>query len=282
VKTGVALAMAAYLVPNQVLQWWNMVTACQEFGGNPSNAINCLWGAVTTVITAAGTMYGAYTGIGRIQTWMNNNGISIGGFKRDEVDQELLDALSGIFGGDVTHLGVWDYTHLGLNGTLSTREATTPLDVFGFTSQFGANMHFSYLGNTTNGFGFKFGWGSGTTNTKVKGRAESFDQQYFSSGGIDFIINQNQEDGGKLDSYSDYWWIYDQVACLMSPGMTAAGHWFQLYDNVQEGTMAEGAVAPFRGSDHWSAISIMNNEPTPLLTNSACEKRKERSLEFKA
>jgi hypothetical protein len=262
--------MAGYWVTNQAIQWWNMVTACQDFS-NASNTINCLWGAVTTVITAAGSMYAAYVGAGRIQTWFNNNGVSIG-WKRDEVDQELLDEFSKVFGVDVAHLGVWDYSHLGLGGTLGTRDSAAPLDVFGFTTQSGADMHFSYLGNTTNGLGFKFGWGLGpNNNTKVKGRAESFDQQYFSSGGIDFIINQNTEDGGKLDTYSDYWWMYDQVACIMAPGMTAAGHWFQIYDNVQMGTIAEGAVAPFRGSDHWSAISGMNNEPTPLLTNSACE-----------
>lgn len=268
-QTGVALALAGYWVANQAIQWWNMVTACQDFTSSANNAVNCLWGAVTTVITAAGSMYSAYIGAGRISTWMNNNGISLR-WKRDEVDQDLLDALSGVFSANVTHLGVWDYKSLGLNGTLSTREATTPIDVFGFTSQSGANMHFSYLGNTTNGLGFKFGFGSGTTNTKVKGRQESFDQQYFSSGGIDFIIIENSLDGGQLDTYSDYWWIYDQVACLMAPGMTAAGHYFQLYDNVNDGTMAGGAVAPFRGSDHWSAISVMTNEPAPLLINQTC------------
>jgi hypothetical protein len=80
-------------------------------------------------------------------------------------------------------------------------------------------MHFPYLGNTTNRLEFKFGFGLGTTNTKVKGRQESFDQQYFSSGGIGFVIDLNPQDSGQLDTYySDYWWTYDQVVCLMAPG----------------------------------------------------------------
>ncbi len=48
-----------------------------------------------------------------------------------------------------------------------------------------------------------FGFGSGTTNTKVKDRKESFDYQFFTSGGIDCIINENQQDTGKLDAYAD-------------------------------------------------------------------------------
>src|ERR1700733_374193 len=113
--------MAAYWVPNQAISWWNMVPACQDFGASGTNKINCLWGALTTVITAAGSGYTAYRGYGRVSTWMNNNGISIGGFKRDVVDQELLDGLSEWFGNDVTHLGVWDYSNLNLVGTLNTR-----------------------------------------------------------------------------------------------------------------------------------------------------------------
>jgi hypothetical protein len=105
----------------------------------------------------------------------------------------------------VAHLGVWDYAPLRLNGALSARGATTTIHVFGFTSKSGTNMHFPYLGNTTNRLEFKFGFGLRTTNTKVKGRQESFDQQYFSSGGIGFVIDLNPQDSGQIDTYySDY------------------------------------------------------------------------------
>jgi hypothetical protein len=123
---------------------------------------------------------------------MDHDSISIGSCKRDRVDQELLDALPRVFGSDVAYLV--------LNRTLSVRETTTPLEVFGFTSQSGTDMYFSYLGNSTKGIAFKFGFDRATTNFKVKGRAELFDHQYFLSGGIDFIVNQNSEDGSKLDT----------------------------------------------------------------------------------
>jgi len=132
---------------------------------------------------------------------MGNNGIAFGGFKRDSlgasVDVELLDAFSSLLSMSVTHLGVFDYAELGLNGTLAQRRSTEPLDVFGFTSPDGLQMHFSFLGSMENIDGnnrtqlaFKFGLGNGTaingtSASRIKGR--SFDEQYFTSGGIDFI-----------------------------------------------------------------------------------------------
>jgi hypothetical protein len=280
---NVKLAMAGVWVTSQAMAWWNMVGACEDFSNNP-NSVNCVWGAISTVITAAVSGVGIYKGIGRVQTWMNNNGITIGGFKRDVIDQDLLDGLSSWFGSEVTHLGVWDYSSLQLSGTLSARDNTAPLDVFGMKSHSGHDLHFSYLGNSTGKATFKFGLGSGTSNTTVRGRGEVFDQQYFTSGGIDFILDPNPEDGGTLDSYSDYWYVYDQVSCIMNIGdaMTAAGHYFQMYDNLHQGTMAGGAIAPFRGSDHWSAITTMYNEPTPLLETTQCGGSNKRAVGFEA
>lgn len=118
------VAMAGYRVTNQAISWWNMVSACHDFS-DASNVINCVWGAVTTCVTAAGALWGATKGIGKIQTWANNNGITFGGFKRDTVDAELLDAFSSVLNTPVTHLGVFDYAPLGLNGTFGKRESSS-------------------------------------------------------------------------------------------------------------------------------------------------------------
>lgn len=204
--------MGAYWTANQGVAWWNMISACRDWT-TTSGTINCVWGSITTVITAAGSGYAAYIGAGKLSTWMNNNGITIGGgWKREAVDQDLLDGLFEWFGNNVTHLGVWDYSHLNLSGTLSMRNSTAPLDVFGVQSASGHPIHFSYLGNGNGKPTFKFGLGSGTsstntantTNTTLSGR-EVFDQQYFTSGGLDFILDPNPEDSGTLDTYGDYW-----------------------------------------------------------------------------
>lgn len=124
--------MAGYWATNQGISWWNMICACNDFS-DASNVINCIWGAVTTAITAAGAFWGGYQTYGRIQTWANNNAISFGGFKRDllagSVDAELLDAFSAEMLIPVTHLGVFDYAGLGLNGTFAQRRSTEPVDV---------------------------------------------------------------------------------------------------------------------------------------------------------
>lgn len=77
-----------------------------------------------------------------------------------------------------------------------------------------------------------------------------FDQQYFASGGVDFILDENPGDGGVLSTVYDYGQMNREVSRLMGGSNDAAGHYFQIYDNNHQGTLAGGAVAPFRGSDH--------------------------------
>lgn len=225
---------------------------------------------------------------------MNNNGVSFGGWKRDSIDSGLLEDLSALLDSPVEHLGAFNYAALGLNGTLGTRQSTNPVDVFGFKSPDGLSMHFSYLGSITSGLAFKFGFGPGTTSpppnstgsnstsSTIKERA-NFDQQYFTWGGIDFILSENTGDGGTLSISNDYGQIDNEVSCLMSPDMAAAGHWFQVYDANHHGTIVEGAVAPFRGDNHWSAISVMQNVPVPLASVQTCEVSKgRRAVKFDA
>ncbi|KAL3418153.1 hypothetical protein PVAG01_09868 [Phlyctema vagabunda] len=270
------VAMGAFYVTAQAVSWWNMVDACRDFS-DTSDVINCVWGAVSTVVTAAGAFYGSYKTIGRIQTWASNNGIQFGGFKRDSIESGLLlGDLSSIFSAPVSHLGSFDFAPLGLNGTLQERESKDPIDVFGFKTPHGLDMHFSFLGSMENMQGngkkqlaFKFGFGTGLVPEKDK-RA-NFNQQYFTNGGIDFILDENPGDGGVLSVTNDYGQIDHEVSCLMGSTSGATGHYFQIYDNNHRGTIAGGAVAPFRGSDHWSAITQMYNEPWPISSSATCE-----------
>lgn len=232
--------MLGYWTTNQAISWWNMVEACNDFTNSTTNGLNCVWGAITTAITASGISYGAWSGIGKISTWMTNNGISIGPWKRDtDFHKGLLKDLSEVFGSQVIHLGVHHHTHPETN-------LTTLHDVFGFNSN-GTDIHFAYLGNNTtnNRHHFKFGLGSGATAAK---RSEIFNRQYFTYGGIDFNLDPFPDglraDGG-LDPDTDYGWMFDQVSCLMASDMTAGGHWFQIYDEYHQGTLAAGTLAPF-------------------------------------
>jgi hypothetical protein len=135
----------------------------------------------------------------------------------------------------------------------------------------------SLIGKTNNTLVFKFGIGNGTAPattasgpSRVKGR-QSFNDQYYLSGGVDFTVTENPAEGNKLSTSWDWQQMLDEVSCLMKDSMSAAGHWFQVFDNNLRGTIVGGAVAPFSGTDHWSAISAMVNEPVPIGETGYCE-----------
>ncbi|KAH9215282.1 hypothetical protein DL95DRAFT_461323 [Leptodontidium sp. 2 PMI_412] len=221
-----------------------MVSACHDFS-DASNVINCIWGAVTTCVTAAGALWGATKGIGKIQTWANNNGITFGGFKRDTVDAELLDAFSSVLNTPVTHLGVFNYAPLGLNGTFGKRESVEPIDVFGFTSPEGLDMNVSFLGlmNNMGGSGkkqvaFKFGLGAGLASSWNNKRA-LFNEQYFTDGGIDFILDENPSDGAVLSTVYDYGQLNHEISCYMGESSDAAGHYFRSTTIIMRGQSLE-------------------------------------------
>jgi hypothetical protein len=263
IRLALGLGMTGYWVANQGIQWWNMYSACNDFTGSPSNAVNCVWGAVTTAITAGGTLWGFYVGAGHISNYMNNNAVTFG-WKRDSIDAPLLKELSDAFGTPVNHLGIWNYHPSTFNSTYSRQASNTTTHVFGVNLN-GTDHHFAYIGATPKGLAFRLGFGLGDSSEKtvsIKGRkAEEFNTQFFLSGGIDFYIDPNPDNYPYahlpvLNPATDYGYIFDQVSCNMKFEMSAQGHWFQLYDNVHRGTLVAGMVAPFAGKSK-SVISTM-------------------------
>jgi hypothetical protein len=224
-------------------------------------------GAISTAIAYAGTIYKDYQWTGAVIDIYNQPG-----WKREI--QPTLNSISEIFNTTVWHAGVYTPHALPNGSMLSNATATGPRHVFGFNAPFGGAMHFTYMGNhsVTGQHMFRFGFGDGlgpanrTANSTMTKR-ESYRSQYFTSGGIDYI-SQWAGEGRALNPLSDYNNVYNQIQCQMSGinvfQTTAAGSWFQLYDNVMDGTIIAGAIAPFAGGTHWSAIGQMWNVPTPV------------------
>lgn len=162
---------ALYLWPFvQTMAWWNMVAACNDFTDNASNTINCLWGAITSVITLAAAGVKAAIFVGKLTTTYFLNG------KRDihPQVQGLLDEFGAMIGHNVSYHGMWDHAQLGLNYSEVAMENEDPLHVFGLRSPDGTESHFSYLGNSTGNHIFKLGMGapvqSTSSNSTVQGR----------------------------------------------------------------------------------------------------------------
>jgi hypothetical protein len=249
------------------------------------SGVLCVYGAVATAISAAGSLWAGYKGAGTIWQTLSGNG---GFFKRDvAVADSILDELSTLFGGKVTHLGHWNYAPPSENDGPEKREAGSLRHVFGLSGN-GLDIHFAYLGNITNKHTFRIGLGPGagsknmnsTSSSTSQNRArqvnipQQFDDQFFQDGGLDINLVENPDnysyaDGG-LDANGDYQWIYTQVSCLMNDQFASVGQFFQIYDEYHKNTLAAGTVAPFLTSGGSSAIREMGDPHGGLQVNSFC------------
>jgi hypothetical protein len=68
------------------------------------------------------------------------------------------------------------------------------------------------------------------------------------------LFSTNPSDHVVLSQQNDYGQMDHEVSCYMGPSMDTVGHYYQVYDNNNHGIISSGAVAPFRGGDHWSWI----------------------------
>lgn len=78
--------------------------------------------------------------------------------------------------------------------------------------------------------------------SNITKRGEQFNEQDFTSGGIEAGFSYNQEyDGGYLSTSSDYGQIDHEVSCNFN-GLGYNGLEFQIYDNNHDGTIAAGNI----------------------------------------
>jgi hypothetical protein len=242
-----------------------------------TSGILCVYGAVATAVTAAGSLYKGYQGTGYIWHTLTGNA---GFFKRDTtVPTDILDELSVLLGGQVTHLGHWSYTPPAQTGTLGKRDEASLRHVFGLSGD-GMDIHFAYLGNITNKHTFRIGLGPGirsvnfTDPSTSRIRARQFDDQFFQNGGLDINLVQNPDNysyaQGGLDANADYDWIYTQVACLMNGQLGTVGQYFQIYDKYHKNTLAGGTIAPFNTPSRVSAIEQMGDPHGGLKVDPTC------------
>lgn len=97
--------------------------------------------------------------------------------------------------------------------------------------------------------------------------------QYFAWGGVDFMVDPNFNDGGYLDNAEADWEaVLAQVSCIwgsdpFSDNLLTAAHYFQVYDDINHGTAAGGAMSIFFGSQY-SLLPRMTQIPAPIALGS--------------
>lgn len=214
------------------------------------------------------------------------------GWKRDILP--AIDDMSTAFNTSVWHAGILDVVD-ALHPELDNSTSTGPRHVWGFKAPHGGDMHVTWMGNhsVTGKHMFRFGFGNGllsnssslspisnitTRYSPQHNKRETYQSQYFTSGGIDYIAESDGYEGSKgnfLDPKNDYVHIYNQVSCQFTgkndDHQKAAGSYMQLYDNIAGDTIVEGSLAPFAPSTHWSAISQMWKVPVPVIWREGCE-----------
>ena len=108
------------------------------------------------------------------------------------------------------------------------------------------------------------------TSNNVTKRDEQFNEQDFTSGGIEAGFNYNQErDGGYLSTANDYGQMDHEVSCNFN-GLGYNGLEFQLYDNNHGDTIAAGNIRACQsGAFDTNELTDITNLPLPINRNCA-------------
>ncbi|KAF4772365.1 hypothetical protein N7455_007674 [Penicillium solitum] len=116
------------------------------------------------------------------------------------------------------------------------------------------------------------GFGHKSDNSSIA-RRESYSDEYFSDGGIDFTdCFNNQQSTYLLNTASDYQQMDRDIECYFPDLANTWGAEIQLYDSNIQGTIGSGSIAAYRGSDHASSISVMPGCPAGVSSSSKCKR----------
>ncbi|KAK2789216.1 hypothetical protein FQN52_006308 [Onygenales sp. PD_12] len=271
-----AIGLEAFAVANAGVQMFNIVKDCREFGEETTNAFNCVWASISTVIGFAVLVDRAVIFRGHLADRLSENGWHVPGInKRDEIPQ-LEGHLSSLLSVDVRHVGIWDGNDeetIALSKRTGGVVKPVARHIFGANFQ-GREMHFTYMGELNNGSHFRFGNGPGPDTEGNRHRLRSrrihkYNNQYFDNGGLDFVGLSDSASYNHDAIYmepqepEEFDWILEQVTCYMSgwefilgSPMESRGLNFQVFNHWDKTTIAKGAIAAFTNNEA-SAISEM-------------------------
>lgn len=261
---------AALWTGNQIFSLYGLAHSCKSFSKSNLSAASCVWSALSTAVTAIGIPVKGVQKVRAIHERLNQNGIRIGNWKRD--DNMIMEAeteLSNLLNFPATLDGFIPHHHPKLARLNLTEGSMWP--VFHFYNHQQTGMHFTMTGFEEDHALMTLGFGHKTNETNISKR-ETYDDDYFTNGGIDFTHCYNYDENHyKLNEGSDYQQMDRDVECYTPDLSNAWGAQFQLYDSNIEGTIGSGSVAPYKGKDHASSISDMPGCPSSIQPSNKCE-----------
>ncbi|CAI7571365.1 unnamed protein product, partial [Penicillium viridicatum] len=242
---------AAFWATNQIFAFYGLASSCKSFTESAGNAALCIWGAISTAATFIGTAAHGASTVKQIHDRLAQNGISIGNWKRDDAVSAAEAEMSKLLQLPVTLDGFAPHHHPKLGRM---------------------NMHFTLTAYEEDHAVMTLGFGHKSDNSSIA-RRESYNDEYFSSGGIDFTdCFNNQQTTYLLNTASDYQQMDRDIECYFPDLANTWGAEIQLYDSNIQGTIGSGSIAAYRGSDHASSISVMPGCPAGVPSSSKCKR----------
>ncbi|KAJ9486536.1 hypothetical protein VN97_g6811 [Penicillium thymicola] len=261
---------AAFWATNQVFAFYGLASSCKSFTESAGNAALCIWGAISTAATFIGTAAHGASTVKQIHDRLAQNGISIGNWKRDDAVSEAEAEMSKLLQLPVTLDGFAPHHHPKL-GRMKLAEGTL-WPVFHFHNHQKTSMHFTLTAYEEDHAVMTLGFGHKSDNSSITKR-ESYNDEYFSDGGIDFTdCFNNQQSTYLLNTASDYQQMDRDIECYFPDLANTWGAEIQLYDSNIRGTIGSGSIAAYRGSDHASSISVMPGCPAGVSSSSKCKR----------
>lgn len=227
----------------------------------------CVYGAVSTLMTVAGAGWAKYqygSGI-----WHALQNILEKREFTQEISNDYLNKLRELQVVAVNHTGLpWspifdDFGYL----LLDERADSSPIYFGEDFNGVPAHMSYNYVGGTNHSVVMNFRHFSPSNDTLSK--REQFNEQDFSSGGIEAGLSYDQNaDGGWLDPTNDYGQMDHEASCYLGD-MNNNGLQFQIYDNNHKGTIAAGNLRACQEGSYDRDSLFRFSLPTPQ--NSKCQ-----------
>ena len=195
-------------------------------------------------------------------------GISIGNWKSDDAVTEAEAQISELLKLPVTLDGFIPHDHPKL-ARMKLAEGTM-WPVFHFYNHHNTGTHFTMTGYEIDHAVMTLGIGHKSDNITL-GKRESYNDEYFSNGGIDFTdCFNNAQSTYLLNSKSDYQQMDADIQCYFPNLSTTWGAEIQIYDSNLMATVGSGSIAAYRGSDHASSINAMPGCPVGVSASDQC------------
>jgi hypothetical protein len=142
--------------------------------------------------------------------------------------------------------------------------------VFHFYNHHLTSVHFTMTVYEEDHAVMTLGFGHKSDNGTI-GKRESYNDEYFTNGGVDFTdCFNNEQSTYLLNTASDYQQMDKDIECYFPDLSNIWGAEIQIYDSNILGTIGSGSIAAYRGSDHASSISVMPGCPAGVSSSSQC------------